>query len=329
MKTLLRLTCFCSLFSLPLLPAQAADYLMRVSHQLPNSHHVAKALETFADEVRHESKGKIDVQLFGGEQLFKATQNHMAVARGQVESALVMNMQWGGTIPEMQVFSVPYLITQRTQLEHFPDSPAAQLLERKLAAKGVTNIGWLLDASNMLFTSQNRPLQSPADFKGVKIRGLSKILDSGLIAMGAAPSTMPGSEVYQGLQTGVIDAAGSSVGAVYSRRYFEVQKYGFATSMLTVYDNLVVNPKWWNALPADMRQVVINAAKNAEHSLIPTSDEIDPAGIQRLRDAGMSIEIETPEQARALELATRPAVLGEFLKSSPDGQTLIDLISQQ
>ncbi|MCG4454895.1 TRAP transporter substrate-binding protein DctP [Pseudomonas sp. MMS21-TM103] len=308
--------------------AHAADYTMRLSHQLPASHHVAKALEQFAEDVKTNTSGQVEVQLFGGEQLFKGTQNHAAVARGQVEAASVVSLLWGGTVPEVQVFSIPYLMTSREKINNFYGSDAAKLLNEKLQQKGVTNIAWLLDANNATFTSQKHPLIAPEDFKGVKIRGLSRLSDVGFIALGAAPSTMPGSEVYQGLQTGVIDAGVSSASAVYARRYYEVQKYAVATPLLTVFQNLIVNPRWWASLPADVQAGVAKAAQSAEQTLLPKSDAVDPEGVAKLETVGMVVTVHTPEQIQALERVMQPPVIEEFQKTTADGQKLIEMIKQ-
>lgn len=316
------------LSSAALSQAYAADYTMRLSHQLPASHHVAKALEQFAEDVKANTHDQVEVQIFGGEQLFKATQNHAAVARGQVEAASVVSLLWGGTVPEVQVFSIPYLMTSKEKLTNFYGSDAEKLLDEKLQKKGVTNIAWLVDANNATFTSQQKPLIEPKDFEGVKIRGLSRLSDVGFIALGAAPSTMPGSEVYQGLQTGVIDAGVSSASAVHARRYYEVQKYAVATPLLTVYQNLIVNPKWWAALPADAKAGVMKAAEAAEQTLLPKSDEVDPDGVAKLKEDGMQVTVHTPEQVQALEKLMQPPVIEEFKKTTKDGQKLIEMIKQ-
>lgn len=307
---------------------EAADYTMRLSHQLPVSHHVARALAQFAADVQASTGGTLEVQLFGGEQLYKATQNHAAVARGQIEAASIVSLQWGGTIPEMQALSIPYLMTSPAQLEKFPGSPAASLLESKLQEKGVKSIAWLLDANSTAFTSQKAPLVAPADFQGVKIRGLSRLVDSGMVAMGAAPSTMPGSEVYQGLQTGVIDAGITSPGAVYARRYYEVQKYAVVTPLLTVYQNLVVNPKWWAALPADLQAKVVAAAHKAELGLVPQDNGAGQKDVKLLEKMGMTVIVHSPEQSKTLEGVMQPVVIDEFLKTSADAEKLLALIKE-
>ncbi|MBY5925164.1 MULTISPECIES: TRAP transporter substrate-binding protein DctP [Halomonas] len=309
--------------------AWAADYSLRLAHQLPASHHVAQALETFADEVEADSDGRIDVEIFGAAQLYGPTQFHAAVARGQIEAASMLNLLWGGTIPAMQVFNIPYLITRPEDLAAFADSEAASWLDQRMAEKGVTNLAWLVDANNLVYTSADAPLASPDAFQGIKIRGLSKVFDAGLIAMGASPSTMPGSEVYQGLQTGVIDAAMSSASAVYARRYFEVQSFGVGSNLITVFQNVIVNPRWWNDLPDDLKEVVGAALERAEQQLLPTEPGIPDDQVAKLEDNGMQITLLDEAQQQAMAEIMRPAVEAAFLESAPRGQELLDLIEQR
>lgn len=306
--------------------AFAADFTMRISHQYPPTHQVAKALEQFATDVESGTGGTVDVQVFGSEQLFKATQNHAAVARGEVEAASIVSFLWGGTIPEMNVTSIPYLMTSVDKLTKFPGSDAAKLLDAKLESKGVRNIAWMVDANDGLFTSAKAPLVTPDDFKGVKIRGLSKLLDHGLKAMGAAPSAMPGSEVYQALQTGVIDASVTGVAAGHSRRLYEVQKYGVASAFAAVYANLVVNPAWWNKLPADVQASIEAAARQAEKRLLPATDGVSPQAVAQLREKGMDVTVLTPEQEKVLADAMQDVVIKAFIESAPDGAKLVELV---
>jgi C4-dicarboxylate-binding protein DctP len=310
------------------LGAWAADYTMRISHQFPPTHQTARALDQFAADVKASTGGKVEVQIFGAEQLFKANQQHAAVARGQVEAAAIVSFGWGGTIPEMNVMTIPFLMTHAEQLKKFPTSDAARLLDEKMAAKGVKNIAWLVDANDAIVTSAKAPLLKPEDFKGVKIRGISKLFDNGLTAMGASPSAMPGSEVYQALQTGVIDAGITSCAAAYSRRYYEVQKFGVASAMLTAYETLVVNPAWWEKLPADLQKNLMAAAHKAEATLLPTSDEVAPEDVKRLRDKGMQVTVLTKEQEKALAAVMQPPVIKAFAESSPDGAKLIGMIQK-
>lgn len=304
----------------------AADYTLRVAHQYPGSHHIAQALDGFAEEVETNSDGRVEVEIFGGAQLYGPTQFHSAVARGQIESAAIISLIWGGTIPEMQVFNIPYLLTDAEKLEAFPSSQAADLLNQKLKAKGVKNLSWKLDSNNLIFTSNNAPLVEPDDFSGIKIRGLSRIFDEGLIALGASPTSMPGSEAYQALQTGVVDSAITSIGAAYSRRYFEVQDYGTASNMIAVYSNLVINPQFWESLPQDLQEIVATAAQNAEKPLLPQDNSLDQQGIDTLEENGMEVTALSEAQEAAWKTIMQPAIQEAFLKSAPDGEQLIEIL---
>jgi len=309
-------------------PAVAAEYTMRLSHQFPPAHHEAKNMEQFAADVKAATHGRVEVQIFGAAQLFKPNQHHAAVASGKIESAIMLSFQWGGTIPEMNVTIIPYYMSYVSKMRKFPGSEAAKLLDAKMEAKGVKNLAWLVDANDGIFTSSKGLLVRPEDFKGIKIRGLTKLFDAGLVAMGAAPAAMPGSEVYQALQTGVIDAGFTGVQAAYSRKFFEVQKFGVASNIILAYDNLVVNPEWWGKLPPDLQKAILDCVAKAEARVMPASDEIPAEHIQQLRDKGMNVVVLTKEQEKAMSDAMQPAVLKAFRASSPDAGKLLDLIDK-
>ena len=309
--------------------ASAADYTMRISHQFPPTHHTALNIDQFAKEVSSATKGRVEVQTFGAAQLFKPNQNHPAVASGKVEAAVILSFQWGGTIPEMSVSVIPYLMTSVAKQKAFIGSGAAKLLDAKMEARGVKNIAWIVDTNDGIFTSAKKPLVAPADFAGLKIRGLNKLFDAGLEAMGASPTAMPGSEVYQALQTGVLDAGFTGVKAAYSRKFYEIQKYGVASNIILAFDNLVVNPAWWNGLPADLRSAIQAAADRAVKRSIRTSDGVPPEDVKVLNEKGMQTIALTRAQEQAMADAMQPAVKKEFLRATaPDGVKLLEMIDR-
>ena len=147
--------------------------------------------------------------------------------------------------------------------------------------------------------------------------------------MGAAPSAMPGTEVYQALQTGVLDAGFTGVKAAYSRKLFEVQKFGVASNIILAYDNLVVNTAWWNGLPADVRGAIQQAADRAVQRSIRTTDGVPAEDIKNLTGAGMQAVALTPAQEKTMADAMQPAVKKEFLKAAgADGEKLLALIEK-
>lgn len=310
--------------------AWAQDAVMRVSHQFPPTHHTAVRIEQFAKDVEAATNGAVDVQVFGSGQLYKPEQHHAAVASGEIEAALILNLQWGGTIPEMSVTTIPYLMASPDAQRRFLESEAATILDEKMAEKGVRNIGWIIDTNDLLFTSSKGLLEKPEDFQGVKIRGLTPLFDEGLEALGATPVKMPGSEVYQALQTGVLDAGVTGGAAAYSRKFYEVQEFGNATPMFLAFDNLVVNPRWWDGLPQDLQAAIQGAAYKAVESSIITHEGIDPKAMEDLVGAGMNAKVLTQEQQDALRDVMQPAVMEAFIAETGDeGQKLLDLLSPQ
>lgn len=107
-------------------PAARAEpsVVMRISHQVPQAHHMSEVLDAFAADVAARSGGGIAVQIFGSEQLARAAENYPSVARGAFEAAMSVNFQWGNTIPEMSALTIPYFFSELEQIRRFPQSEA-------------------------------------------------------------------------------------------------------------------------------------------------------------------------------------------------------------
>lgn len=308
--------------------AWAEATVMRVSHQLPPKHHIAKLVESWAADIEARSDGSIDVQVFPANQAFKPKENFPAVARGKIEAALSVNFQWGKTIPEMNVTLKPYSFTDLALLEKFSGSPVAEFLQQKLEAKGVHNIAWLFTTRMSAYTSKGMALIKPADFKGVKIRGLNKLVDSGLVALGAAPSAMSGSQVYQALQTGVIDAGLTDISAAYSRKYYEVQDHVTVSPLFSVYFHVYVNKDWWSGLDEAQRKAITDASAKAEAEALVITEESAGKAPGQLAEKGMKVHVHTAEEIAAMRAIMDPPFTKAFLEASgEDGQKLLDMIS--
>lgn len=316
-----------TLFVIGTSTAAAQAVVMRVSHQVPPAHHLTKLLQGFAADVKTRTNGSVEVQLFGSEQLAKAAENFPQVARGNLEAGVSVNFQWGTTIPEMSATLIPYYMTDLAQIKRFPTSEARRFLDQKLEARGVHSIAWLYITRESIFTSSRKPLVTLDDFKGVKIRGLNSLTDNALSAVGAAPSAMPGSEVYQALQSGVLDAGLTDVSAAYSRKYYEIQKYGTVAPYFTIFFHVYVNPQWWSKLAPAQRQAIEAAAAKAEQDAFAVTEATAADALVQLKDKGMTIHVQTPQEQQAWKAAMQKPVLDAFLKSAPqDGPRILELL---
>jgi len=305
----------------------AAVTKMRCSHQLPPPHHIAKVIERWAAEVRTQSGGELDVQIFGANSLVDANKNIVAVAKGDIECAFSLNFQWGKTLPIMNVTLAPFAFGDLGIWRKWPGSAPAKFLEEKLLAKGVRNVVWMFQTNTSVFTSKGRFLVKPADFKGVKIRGLNRQFDAALAALGAVPTAMPGSEVYQSLSTGVLDAGLTDAAAAVSRKYYEVQDHFTVLPILSAYLHGYVNSKWYDGLSPKAKAAIEVAGNKAAVWAVEASEKAGAAAPDQLRAKGAKVYVTTAAENKALEAVMRPAFDAKFGQDS-DSKTLIELIKK-
>jgi C4-dicarboxylate-binding protein DctP len=292
---------------------------MRLSHQFPPAHHNARVVAAFAEDVAQRSGGQVQVQVFPAEQLARAGENFPSVARGAFEAAAAVNFQWGTTIPEMNAPTIPYLFTDFARIQRFPASDAAKFLEGLLERRQVRNLMWLYTTRMSIFTSNRQPIVNLEDFRGLNIRGLNALTDHALTAVGAAPSAMPGPEVPQALQSGVLDAGLTDVSAAVSRRFYEIQKFGTVAPYFSVISHVYVNPRWWNGLTAQQRGFIEAAARKAEQDQMKVTEDTAAAAVGELRAKGMTIHQQTAAETATWQAAMQPPVISAFLRLAPEG----------
>lgn len=309
------------------MPAMAAEE-MRCSHQLPPAHHIAKVIDRWAAEVESLSGGEIDVQIFGANSLVGARENIVSTAKGDIECAFSVSFQWGKTLPMMAVTVAPFAFSDLDLWRKWPQSEAAAFLADKLLEKGVKNAVWLFTTNTSVFTSKGRALIKPEDFQGMKIRGLVPSFNASLEALGAAPVSMSGSEVYQALATGVIDGGLTDVAAAVSRKYYEVQDHFTVLPVISVYFHGYLNPEWYDGLSDKAKAALDEAGAKAAIWAIDASVEASAAAPGQLRDQGATVHIATEAENAALEAVMRPAFDKAFVGDDPDSQKLIELIGK-
>ena len=302
---------------------------LRVSHQLPPKHHIAKQISAWGSDIEKYSNGSIKVKMFGANQAFGAKQNFPAVAKGDIDAAFSVNFQWGKTVPEMNVTLKPYSVTDLDVLKKWPGSKPASYLNNLLLKKGVRNVVWLFTTRMSAYTSKGKPLIKPSDFKGMKIRGLNKLVDGGLKALGAAPSAMSGSKVYNALQTGVIDAGLTDISAAYSRKYYEVQDHVTVSPLFSVFFHGYVNPKWYDGLTSAEKKAVADASSKAAAAAIEASETAAGKAPDQLRAKGMKVHIHSAKEIADMKALMEPAFTKAFNAATKgNGQKLLDMIAK-
>jgi TRAP-type C4-dicarboxylate transport system substrate-binding protein len=283
---------------------------MRLSHQYPPAHHIARVLSAFAEDVNARQAG-IEIEVFPAEQLARVAENFPGVARGAFEAAVA--------IPEMSAPTIPFLFTELERIRKFPGSEAARFLDEATARRAVRSVAWLFTTRMSIFTSGRRPIITLADFQGLKIRGINPLIDTGLRAVGAAPAATPAPEVVGALQSGVLDAGLTDVSAAVSRRFYEVQRFGTVTPFFAVFTQVYVNPRFWEGLSASARSAVEAGLRKAESEAITVTEATAAAAVGELRAKGMTIHEQTMEEQAIWKAAMQPPVLEAFRRAAPDG----------
>jgi C4-dicarboxylate-binding protein DctP len=317
-----------SMFLLCGAQAMAAPYKMRLSHQMPESHFLAKEIRDFKAAVEKNTNGQVIVEIYPAAQAFKPKELIPAVVGGSIESGLAINFQWAGMIPAMDTFIIPFLLTDIGLVEKAMDGEVGAKFDSMLQAKGVVPIMWLLQTTRNVYTSNEKVLKLPADFKGKKMRGTSKIMNLGSEGLGASTMPVSGPEVYTALQRGTLDIGLTGPGAALQRHYYEVQKYGTVAATFSVIHVVFVNKGFWNSLPADLQKKVREAAADVQKKGYQVSrDEIQKA-IDELSKK-MTIHIQTPEEEAAWRaVMVQPALDYYKSKTGKDGEELITLIEK-
>lgn len=306
----------------------SAATAMRCSHQLPPAHAVSQVIERWEAEVEALSKGELDVQVFGSNSLVGAKENIVSVAKGDIECAFSVQFQWGKTLPIMTVTTRPFAFGDMNIWRNWHGSEAAGFLEDKLRAKGVENIAWLFQTNSSVFTSNGDYLKSPEDFEGLKFRGLVPAFNSALEAVGAAPVSMSGGEVYQGLATGVIDGALTGTKAALSRKYYEVQDHFTVVPVISVYFHGYVNPAFYAGLSDVAKSALEEAGAKAAVWAVEAAEAAAVSAPQELAEKGVNVYTASDAENTALEAVMQPAFDAKFASDDADSQQLLDLIDQ-
>lgn len=308
--------------------ALAAD-TMRCAHQFPPTHSIGLAIDKWAKEIEAQSKGELNVEVYPANSLVSAKEVIPAVAKGDIECGFAINFGWGRTMPAMLVTTAPFAFSDMEVWKKWPTSEAAQFLENKLEDKGLKNLTWMFQTNTSVLTSNGKHIKAPADFQGIKIRGLVPPFNAGLEKMGASPVSMSGGDVYQALSTGVIDAAITDIAAAVSRKYYEVQDHMTVLPIISVYAHGFANPRWYNTLSAENRRVLDEAGLKASEWAIELSSEAMGQAPDQLREKGVNLHFASPEEQKAIAEVMLPAFNESFSRwAGDDTDELIELIDK-
>jgi len=304
-------------------PAAAqSPVVIKFSHVVASDTPKGKATEKFKELAEKYSNGKVKVEVYPNSTLYKDKEELEALQLGAVQMLAPSNSKFGPIgVREFEVFDLPYILPDLNTLRKVTDGPLGAKLLKLLEPKGMTGLAYWDNGFKQM--TANKKLIAPADYKGLKFRiQSSKVIEAQFRTLGAIPQVMAFSEVYQALQTGVVDGQENTWSNIYTQKMHEVQKYATVTNHGYIGYVVVANKKFWEGLPPEIRAACEKALKEAtEYGNGQSAKENDDA-LEEIKKSGKTEIIKlTPEQDAAMRKAMLP-VYKEV--ASRVGQPLID-----
>lgn len=284
MKTLSTITLAASLLMFGANALAQAPIVIKFSHVVAADTPKGRGAEYFKKKAEELTKGRVKVEVYPNSQLYKDKEELEALQLGSVQMLAPSLAKFGPLgVKEFEVFDIPFIFPNKTVLQRVEDGPVGKQLFQKLESKGIVGLAYWDNGFKIM--SANKPLTAPTDMKGLKVRiQSSKVLDAQMRALGAIPQVMAFSEVYQALQTGVVDGTENPPSNMYTQKMHEVQKYATVTNHGYLGYAVIVNKKFWDGLPADIRGQLEQAMKESTRyaNAVAQQDNDDAlAGIEK------------------------------------------------
>lgn len=269
-----------------------APIVIKFSHVVANDTPKGKAAERFKELAEKSTKGRVKVEVYPNSTLYKDKEELEALQLGAVQMLAPSLAKFGPLgVREFEVFDLPYIFPSKDVLYRVTEGPIGKSLLKKLEPKGITGLAYWDNGFKIM--SANKALHSPADMKGQKMRiQSSKVLDAQMRTLGANPQVMAFSEVYQALQTGVVDGTENPPSNLYTQKMHEVQKHVTMTNHGYLGYAVIVNKKFWDGLPADIRTALETAMKDSTKYANAIAQQENDKAIAAVKASGKSIVYE-------------------------------------
>ncbi|WLH15021.1 TRAP transporter substrate-binding protein [Pseudomonas hefeiensis] len=290
------------------LSAQAAEpILIKFSHITADSTPKGQGALMFKKLVEERLPGKVDVQVYSNSSLYGDGKEMEALLLGEVQMLAPAPSKLEQYTKQLQLFDLMFLFDDVAAAQRFQQSDKGKALLRSMEGKGITGLAYWLNGMRQL--TANKPLVKPSDARGQKFRVQPSDLQAAQYsALRAVPRKMAFAEIYQGLQTGVVNAQDNPWSNIYSQKYYEVQKYMTESNHAIGNYLLIANTKFWNGLPVDVRDELEQIIDEVTVEVNKQAEVLNQKAKQGIIDSGKSEIISlTPQQRDAWRDAVRPA----------------------
>lgn len=308
-------------------PLQAADRVLKASHQWPGGKGDIRdeMVQIIAKEVEKAKVG-IKVQVYPGKSLFKPKEQWGAITKGKLDITAFPLDYAGGRHPEFNLTLMPGLVKNHDHARRLNDSEFMKRIKKIINDAGVVVLAdtWLAGG----FVSKKQCILNPADAKGQTLRAAGKAFEQMLAGAGASISSMPSSEIYTGLQTGVLDGANTSSASLVSYRIYEqvtcLTEPG-DNALWFMYEPILMSKQTFNSLNKKQQEAFTAAGKKAEEFAYQGAKQADDKLVQAYKKAGVKVVKMSPEQFAAWRAIADKTSYKSFADRVKGGRELLDL----
>jgi C4-dicarboxylate-binding protein DctP len=297
----------CTLAAAPFTAVAQEPIVIKFSHVVANDTPKGLAADYFAKRAAELTKGKVKVEVYPNSTLYKDKEEMEALQLGAVQMLAPSLAKFGPLgVKEFEVFDLPYIFDNYEELRKVTEGPVGQGMLKKLEPKGI--IGLAFWDNGFKSFSANTPIKMPADLKGKKMRiQSSKVLEEQMRALGSLPQVMAFSEVYQALQTGVVDGTENPISNLYTQKMHEVQKHLSLTDHGYLGYAVITNKKFWEGLPADIRSQLEQAMRDSNKYANKIAKEQNDKDLEAVKKSGKTqVHTPTAEERMAFKKALAP-----------------------
>lgn len=313
-------------------PVRAAGPVtLKISHQFPaatseDGDFRDRLVRRFAAEVEKRTAGSLKFEIYPGSSLVKTNSQIGALRKGALDMSLVPLAYGGGEIPEVNLTLMPTLITSYEQGMRWKSAPIGKELERILAAKNIKIVTWIWQAGGIASTKGK--VVAPEDAKGMKFRGGSKEMDQMLKGAGAAITSMPSSEIYSAMQSGVLDAALTSSTSLMSFRLQEFSKNVTTArnkSFWFMFEPLLISKSAFDALTPEQQKAIVEVGASLEKFGLEEARKDDVRMAEAFAKGGAAVhDIDEAAFAKWRAVAEQTA-FKDFAENIKNGRALLDM----
>ncbi len=274
--------------------------IIKFSHVTADNTPKGQGALKFKELAEKKLPGKVEVQVFPNSQLFADDQEMDALLLGDIQLLAPSLSKFDRYTKKLQVYDLPFLFKNLEAVDRFQKGPEGKELLNSMREKGIQGLAYWSNGMKQLSTSKPQ-LQRPEDVKGLKFRIQdSDVLQAQFKALEANPQKMAFSEVYQALQTGVVDGQENTWSNIYTQKFHEVQQSITETNHGVILYMVIANSDWWDSLPADIQKGLSEAMNEASEYANKLAYELNEHDRQQIVDAGRA-KIHTLSDADLVE----------------------------